>query len=85
MSTFPLLTLYSKPGCHLCEDLAGMLAEVQSEVGFTVEEIDITGDAALFARYRYEIPVLRMGAVEIARGRIGERDLLERLNAVISR
>jgi hypothetical protein len=85
VSAAPLLTLYSKPGCHLCEDLAEMLADVQSEMGFAVEEVDITRDAALFARYRYEIPVLRMGEVEIARGRIGERDLLERLNAVISR
>jgi glutaredoxin len=85
VSAPPLLTLYSKPGCHLCEDLAQLLADVQTELGFAVEEIDITRDAALFARYRYEIPILRLGEMEIARGNVDERDLLKRLEAAISR
>jgi glutaredoxin len=78
------LTLYSKPGCHLCEDARQLAGELQPEFGFAIEEIDITGDEELFARYRYEIPVMLLDGVEIARGRIGERDLLEKLRRLTS-
>jgi hypothetical protein len=85
MSGRPALTLYSKPGCHLCEDLARLLDELQPEWGYSVNEIDITRDEGLFARYRNEIPVLTCGTVEIARGRVDVRDLLDHLRAVTSR
>ena len=70
------LTLYSKPGCHLCEEVRRVLDEVQPTYGFAVEEVDITADADLFRRYRSEIPVLLRDGHEIARGRITERDLV---------
>jgi glutaredoxin len=85
VSGWPALTLYSKPGCHLCEDLAALLDELQPEWGFSVNEIDITRDVDLFARYRHEIPVLLCGTAEIARGKVDARDLLDRLKAVTSR
>ena len=56
-----------------------MLDELQPEFGFAIDEIDITNDAGLFARYRYAIPVVWQDGVEIARGRIEERDLIEKL------
>jgi len=75
------LTLYSKPGCHLCEDLRALLDELQPEFGFTIAEIDIMGDADLSARYRLDIPVLFKDEKEIARGRIADRELLMLLRA----
>ena len=53
-----------------------MLDEMQPTYGFDVEEVDITADADLLTRYRYEIPVLLRDGHEIARGRITERDLV---------
>lgn len=70
------LTLFSKPGCHLCEDLRRLLDELQPAYGFVVDEVDISADADLFARYRYDIPVLMREGRELARGRITERDLV---------
>jgi glutaredoxin len=70
------LTLYSKPGCHLCDDLRALLDELQPHAGFTIDEIDITTRDDLFARYRYEIPVLLQDGVEIARGRVDEARLV---------
>lgn len=75
------LTLYSKPGCHLCEDLRTLLEELQPQYGYTVAEIDITTDAELFARYRYDIPVLLKNGEEVARGRITDRDILQAMQA----
>ena len=57
------------------------LDELQAGVRLRIEEIDITSDAELFARYRYEIPVLLMDGREVARGRIDERELVIALTA----
>jgi hypothetical protein len=65
-----VLTLYMKPGCHLCEELRAALDAMQPDLGARIEEIDITRDAALFERYRHDIPVLLRDGVEIGRGRI---------------
>ena len=70
------LTLYSKPGCHLCEEVRALVDELQPLYDFAVEETDITRDPDLFARYRYEIPVLLKDGREIARGRVTEAELL---------
>jgi glutaredoxin len=75
------LTLLSKPGCHLCDDLRALLEELRPEYEFALEEIDITGDEALYARYRFDIPVLLKDGNEVARGRIGDRELVGLLNA----
>ena len=75
-----ILTLYSKPGCHLCEELRGLLDDLQPEHGFAIEEVDITSDPELFARYRYEIPVLLKDGKEAARGRIPAAALLKVLS-----
>jgi hypothetical protein len=75
------LLLYSKPGCHLCEDVRVALEELQPRYGFVLDEVDITRDDELFARYRYEIPVLLRDGYEIARGRISDRELMGLLSA----
>jgi glutaredoxin len=68
--------LYSKPGCHLCEDARALLEDLASEFNLVIEEIDITRDDALLSRYRHDIPVLLLGDREIGRGRITEGELV---------
>ncbi len=54
------VTIYSKPGCHLCDDARAVVARVCAELGETYDEVDITAgpDAAeLSARFGEEIPV----------------------------
>ena len=58
MSATHHVVLYSKPGCHLCDITHQLLLGLQREYKLSIEEIDITRDAALFARYRETIPVL---------------------------
>lgn len=71
-----ILTLYAKPECHLCEELRALLDDLQPEYGFAIEEIDITRDPQLYARYRYDIPVLLKDGKEIARGGVTDRELI---------
>lgn len=75
------LTLLGKSGCHLCEDVRALLDELQSQHGFQLDEVDITSDANLYARYRHDIPVLLKDGTEVARGRISDRELIELLSA----
>ena len=48
------VVLYTRPGCHLCEEVESWLLEV----GVSRQPADITADVALFERYRYQIPVI---------------------------
>lgn len=54
------VTIYAKPGCHLCEDARAVVAQVCAELGERFDEVDITAgpDAErLMATYGEEIPV----------------------------
>lgn len=54
------ITLYTKPDCHLCDELKRDLADLQSEFGFSVQECNILEDADLQSRFQYLIPVLEI-------------------------
>jgi thiol-disulfide isomerase/thioredoxin len=72
------LTLYSRPGCHLCDDMKAVVQRVAralSQTPVTIEEIDISTDPALDERYGTEIPVLLVDGRKIAKYRIGEDEL----------
>ncbi|HEX5987612.1 MAG TPA: glutaredoxin family protein [Nocardioides sp.] len=51
------VTLYSKPGCHLCDDARAVVEGVCAELGESFDEVDITTSPDLMARYGEEIPV----------------------------
>lgn len=53
------LTLIGKPGCHLCDDARGVIAEVLEDFdGVELGELSILDDRELYAKYMDEIPVL---------------------------
>lgn len=54
-------TLYTKEGCGLCDEVKAELAELASEFPHNLQEVDITQDSELFARYRFSIPVVKIG------------------------
>ena len=59
-----LLTLYGKPGCHLCEEAHAVVAAVRERHPFELEEVDITLDPRLEALYRERIPVIAIDGKE---------------------
>ncbi|MCW5882441.1 MAG: glutaredoxin family protein [Anaerolineae bacterium] len=60
------VTLYTKPGCHLCEAAEALLGRLAAEVPLAVTAVNIAEDEALLARYSERIPVVRVGEVELA-------------------
>jgi glutaredoxin len=51
------ITLYSKPGCHLCEQAKEVIERVCAELGASYDVVDITGSAELMRTYGEQIPV----------------------------
>jgi thiol-disulfide isomerase/thioredoxin len=59
------LTLYTRQGCHLCEDMLQMLEKSQKEYGFLLNIVDIDTDEFLQRRYGEWIPMLMAGEQEL--------------------
>jgi glutaredoxin len=59
-----LVTLYGKPGCHLCDDARKVVESVRADVGFQLEEVDITLDPVLANRLGERVPVVAIDGTE---------------------
>ena len=55
------ITLYTKDGCGLCDEVKAELADLAKPFPHNLQEVDITKGADLFARYRFSIPVVKIG------------------------
>ena len=67
------VTIYSRPGCHLCDDMKAVVARaIAGRADVTIDEIDISSDPALEASYGLEIPVLLVDGRKIAKYRVEE-------------
>jgi glutaredoxin len=73
------ITVYSKPGCHLCDRAKDVLNRCRQRVAFEIEVVDISQNPELLARYGEDIPVILLDGQEIARHFVRERKLLELL------
>ena len=62
-----MLEVYSRYGCHLCEDMLHTLGEFQSDWCFTVSVVEIDDDPALVELYNDAVPVLTFRGDEICR------------------
>ena len=77
-----LVTLYGKPGCHLCEEAREVVEAVRSESPFELEEVDVSLDPGLHRRFGERIPVLEMDGEELFELRVDPAALRERLDKV---
>jgi glutaredoxin len=59
------LTVYTAPDCHLCHDALVALRELQGELAFALDEVDITREDALHRAYLERIPVGALDGEEI--------------------
>jgi glutaredoxin len=64
------VTLYSRPGCHLCEEAKRQIAPLLKEFGASLTEINIDEDPELRARYDYDVPVIFVGTRKAAKHRV---------------
>jgi len=76
------LTLYGKPGCHLCDTARSVVERVRADHEFELEEVDVSVDPVLHGRYGERIPVLELDGEELFEFFVQEASLRERLDRV---
>ena len=59
------LTVYGREHCHLCQDMIAALQELQAQLHFSLDVIDVDSDDSLKLRYGERVPVLVAGGEEI--------------------
>jgi glutaredoxin len=73
------VTLYTRPGCHLCDDARAALLRVRTTAPFDLVEIDIERDDALHRAYLERIPVVAVDGEELFEYFVDEAALAARL------
>src|SRR5258707_3446340 len=65
-----VITLYTRPGCHLCEDAKALIEPMLGEFGATLREVNIDEDAVLRKRHGTDIPVIFICSRKAAKHRV---------------
>ena len=73
MSAKAHVIVYSKPGCHLCEEAKEAIAASGCGDKFELTEINIETDPRLLERYQYDIPVISINGVDTFKHRLDAR------------
>ena len=76
-----VVTLYTKPGCHLCEPVAETIAAASQSRRFVFVRRNILDDPSDYDRYKHAIPVVTVNGKEAARYRLKLSDLLAAIDA----
>jgi len=66
----PHVIVYSRPGCHLCDEAKAVMQNAGCSDRFTLEEINIESDEELLRKYKYDIPIVTIDGLEAFRHRV---------------
>jgi glutaredoxin len=78
----PLVTLYGKPGCHLCDDAREVVERVRAAHPFELRQVDVSLDPGLHREYGERIPVLELDGEELFEFHVDEAELVRRVGRV---
>jgi len=73
------VTLYTRPGCHLCDEAKEAIHIACCENEYTLDEVNIESDGRLLHLYRNDIPVVLIDGVEAFRHRVDSGDFRRRI------
>jgi glutaredoxin len=76
------VTLYGRPGCHLCDDALAVLQRIRADAPFDLRTVNIEDDDALLRAYLERIPVVSLDDEEVYDYFVDEADLRARLARV---
>jgi glutaredoxin len=77
----PLITLYGKPGCHLCDDARAAVERVRAQHPFDLREVDVSLDPQLNRVYGDRVPVVELDGEELFDYFVDEGELVRRVEA----
>jgi glutaredoxin len=75
------VVMYTRHGCHLCEDAWALLQRERGRYGFVLEAVDVDTDAELAARHGMEVPVVVVNGKVRFRGIVNPHLLARLLRA----
>lgn len=78
------VTLYTRPGCHLCEEAKQAMRAARCGTLYTLREVNIDLDPELKRRYGWDIPVVLIDGVETFRHRLTAPDFEREIRRAIS-
>jgi len=64
------VTLYTRPGCHLCDEAKSAIAPLLREFRASLHEVNIDTDPVLKERYAWDVPVIFIGQKKAAKHRV---------------
>ena len=79
----PKITLFTRAGCHLCEDAKRVLSQARRRVEFDYEELDIDRDPSLRDLYNEEVPVVAINEAPVFRGAVDLEAFIKRVSAIM--
>lgn len=71
--------LYTRAGCHLCDEVKATLARLAPRGGFIWKEVDVDSDPQLQHKFTDEVPVVFIDGRKAFKYRMSERDFLRAL------
>ena len=77
----PHVIIYSRPGCHLCEEAKAAIKSAGCDDRFTLEEINIESDNELLTKYKYDIPVIMIDGIESFIHRVDPKEFRTRMKS----
>ena len=80
-STLPEVILYTRAGCHLCEEAKEQIRRVRADTPFNFRAVDIDRDPALVALYNEEVPVIFVNGKKAFRYRVDAVEFRKRLKS----
>ncbi len=66
-SNKPRVIIYSRPGCHLCDEARQVMLSADCDGEYSLSEVNIESDSQLRRRYQYDIPVITINGIEAFR------------------
>ena len=75
----PKLTLYTRKGCCLCDEMKAVVHEVAANIPLELDEIDVDGSSELKDKFGDEVPVLFIDGRKAFKYRMTEKKLKSRL------
>ena len=73
------IDIYSRPGCHLCDEAKVVIERVRRRYRFDLRVINVEDDPALESAYGMEIPVVFINGNKAFKYRVNEAELEKRL------
>ena len=75
------ITLYTRAGCHLCDEARKVLDSARTRARFDLDVVDIDADPELLRLYNEEVPVIAIDGVKAFKYRLTLDEFLKKLRA----